>query len=446
MEQDRSAGAETLKPTTFQSFKKAVINSPGKMAGWIWNNVTEIANWISRQKDKIVNKVLPPKVVKLIELSKNSMFTCEGQYWKINLLSNPADEDLARQKVEANRLKYSKEYSSKYLKMFYYNDIKSLDDITSGLMQTYKKESCAFKLLLSFGYVTEKPDGDEYKIKLYQASKQYFYDKPRSIRKQEDMNRLISKINAGNIVYKLTQKFRDSNTRLIGVYSMAVKVVRLDYPIGAKVQLPEYINKSNYIIALENTDNNLCFWACIALAEGSRKDRYITKSKDLFNTFYKTKFKDDYQGFDFVNELDKYEAFNTKYAINIVSYYEDQSIEYIRKSEFNTSRTPIYLNLYLDHFSYIPNLEKLAKMYVCNRCSAKFENNFNLERHTDTCKLEQEDTFVKYPQIYEMKRNVVVQLCDWFNVDCDYKYDYLVIFDLEAMLQIYMDVGRRMKN
>ena len=55
MEQDRSAGAETLKPTTFQSFKKAVINSPGKMAGWIWNNVTEIANWISRQKDKIVS-------------------------------------------------------------------------------------------------------------------------------------------------------------------------------------------------------------------------------------------------------------------------------------------------------------------------------------------------------------------------------------------------------
>src|SRR5271166_5741326 len=74
-------------------------------------------------------------------------------------------------------------------------------------------------------------------------------------------------------------------------------------------------------------------------------------------------------------------------------------------------------------------------MYICNRCSAKFDNNYNLERHIDCCKLEQEDKFVKYPQIYEKKKNDIVELCDWFDVDCDFKYDYLVTFDLEAMLQ-----------
>ena len=435
-------GVEPLKPTTFRAIRNKIVKNAGKMADWLWKlvqnrgkNANDIADWILNQKDKIVNKILPPKVAELIELCKNSIYICVGLYWKLNLLSNPGDEGLVRQKIEADRLKYGKEYDSKYLKMYYYNDIKSLDDITSGLMQTYKKESNAFKLLFSFGYVTEKPDGDEYLIKLYQPSQQYFYDKPKSITNKKDMNRLITKINAGNIIYKLTQKFPDTKTRLIGVYSMAVKVIRLDYPIGSKVQLPEYIKISNNIIGLENTENNLCFWACIALAEGARKDRYITKSKELFNTFYKTKFKDDYEGFDLVNELDAYEAFNTKYAINILSYYEDQSIEYVRKSEFNADRTPIYLNLYLDHFSYIPNLEKLAKMYICNRCSAKFDNNYKLERHIETCKLEQEDTFVKYPQIYEMKRNVIVELCDWFDVNCDFKYDYLIAFDLEAMLQ-----------
>ena len=56
MENIKSIRVDRIKPTTFQSFKKAVISSPGKMAGWIWNNVTEIANWISRQKDKIVIK------------------------------------------------------------------------------------------------------------------------------------------------------------------------------------------------------------------------------------------------------------------------------------------------------------------------------------------------------------------------------------------------------
>ena len=68
-----------------------------------------------------------------------------------------------------------------------------------------------------------------------------------------------------------------------------------------------------------------------------------------------------------------------KYAINIISYYEDDSVQYVRRAEFNDepTRTPIYFNLYLDHFSYIPNLDKLAKMYICNRCSSKFDNNFN---------------------------------------------------------------------
>ena len=63
------------------------------------------------------------------------------------------------------------------------------------------------------------------------------------------------------------------------------------------------------------------------------------------------------------------------------------------------------------------------------------QKNVLLERHTDTCKLEQEDTFVKYPQIYEKKRNDIVELSDWFKVDCDFKFDHLITFDLESMLK-----------
>ena len=143
----------------------------------------------------------------------------------------------------------------------------------------------------------------------------------------------------------------------------------------------------------------------MALAEGARIDRHISKAKQLFNKFYTDKTVSNYEGFDFVNELEKYEIFNTKFAVNIVRYYEDESLEYVRRSEFNITRTPIYLNLYLDHFSYICSLEKLAKMYICNRCGAKFKNNFLLERHINTCKVEPEDTFVKYSKIYEKKRN-----------------------------------------
>ena len=67
-------------------------------------------------------------------------------------------------------------------------------------------------------------------------------------------------------------------------------------------------------------------------------------------------FTSNYPGFDFLNELDAYETFNTKYAINIINYNDDESIEYIRKSDLNTDRIPIYLILYMDHFCYAKGL------------------------------------------------------------------------------------------
>ena len=130
-----------------------------------------------------------------------------------------------------------------------------------------------------------------------------------------------------------------------------------------------------------------------------------------------------------------------KYAINVVNYVLDNKrkyIEYVRKSPENENRQPIYLNLYLDHFSYITNIEKLANLYLCNRCSKTFRDNYDLRRHMDMCTLTQKDSFVKYPQIYEKKRNDIVELCDWFELtesDLGFSYDYLVTFDFEYILQ-----------
>ena len=127
--------------------------------------------------------------------------------------------------------------------MYCYNHIASLDDVHNNLMKTYKEENNAFKLLFSFGYITEKQkdfaEGSlkeaDYEIKLYQASQQYFYDKPKAIKNKSDMTNLLSKVNGEKIMHKLIAKFPNTRhkTRLIGVHSMAVNIIRLDYPIGA---------------------------------------------------------------------------------------------------------------------------------------------------------------------------------------------------------------------
>src|SRR6478609_6227683 len=150
----------------------------------------------------------------------------------------------------------------------------------------------------------------------------------------EDLKRLKTRITEESIMNNVTNQFPDSQTQLLGVYAMAVKITRLDFPIGARISLPDYIKSSRNIIALEEVDNNMCFWACIALAKGCRKDRYVKKANELFTEFYKcrkTRTPAVYSGFDYINELDRYEQFDTAYAINIVSLYDDETITYIRK-------------------------------------------------------------------------------------------------------------------
>ena len=87
----------------------------------------------------------------------------------------------------------------------------------------------------------------------------------------------------------------------------------------------------------------MCFWACMALARQCRIVRYKKATNELFTKFYegkKTRKPKECPGFDYVNELTRYEECDKDHAINIVSYYDDESIQYARKSPFNASRKP----------------------------------------------------------------------------------------------------------
>jgi len=186
------------------------------------------------------------------------------------------------------REKYGDRSNSKKLKMYLYNNIQSLDDIKQCLTETYQKENNAFKLMVSFGYVTQKENSDSgiWEPQLFYASQNYYHNKPKSIKNGKDINDLLSEISRETIIHKLAQQFPDTKTRLVGIFSMGVKVTSLDFPIGSNISLPGYIRKSKYIVGLEDLKNNLCFWACIALATGARRDRYLKKAKELFVNFY----------------------------------------------------------------------------------------------------------------------------------------------------------------
>ena len=60
----------------------------------------------------------------------------EVYYWKINELTNKQDSDKVIAKINNEiRQRYGKEKNSKYLKSYFYNDIKSLKDIHNCLVE-----------------------------------------------------------------------------------------------------------------------------------------------------------------------------------------------------------------------------------------------------------------------------------------------------------------------
>ena len=162
---------------------------------------------------------------------------------------------------------------------------------------------------------------------------------------------------------------------------MAIKIVKMDLPIGCNnVQLPDYITNSNYMNSLNNISNNLCFFGCIALAEECRRDRYMNRARELFHNFYRgSKQEGNYEGIQCFyqegnkwvqddSEISKYELVDTRFAINIYNVFEDHSCHEIIRSPHNPEdpknpkpgeRKPIYLNLYLNHFSYITDPDQI---------------------------------------------------------------------------------------
>jgi len=181
----------------------------------------------------------------------------------------------------------------------------------------------------------------------------------------------LNKITDHSIKHKIDQLLPNTQSQLMGIYSLGVKIYDLGYKVGTCINLPDHIIKSRRIISLDKVENNWCFWACCALMHGACQDEYITKTKDIFIKYYGS-YNNNYKGFDNINESPKFED-TFDYGINIIKYKSDKSIKYLYKSKY-PDKLQKYINLYEYHFSYITDIDKLAKMYICSNCGSKFRD------------------------------------------------------------------------
>jgi len=140
---------------------------------------------------------------------------------------------------------------------------------------------------------------------------------------------------------------------------------------------------------------------------GARRDKYITKTKDIFIKYYGS-YNNNYKGFDYISELPKIED-TFEFGINIVQYKLDESIKYLYRSKY-PDKLQKYINLYEYHFSYITDIDTLAKIYICNTCASKFRDNdkVKLIQHNNTCKTGTVNTFEYEDKIWTKPRNIII--------------------------------------
>jgi len=72
----------------------------------------------------------------------------------------------------------------------------------------------------------------------------------------------------------------------------------------------------------------------------------------------------------------------------------------------------------------------LGKIFTCSKCGYKASYP---SRIMHTCIKKTVDYFEKYSTLWKKSRNTVVKLNDYYEFDVDFKYDYIVTYDLKAI-------------
>jgi hypothetical protein len=340
----------------------------------------------------------------------------------------------------------------RYIHEYYFNNLKNYNQIYDNLRWLKGQLTRAYRMDIIFGSIWED-NRDQNNITYFdrfltQSENDFFrFRRPNGqemgniiIRNNENLQTTINQLDPNAIRNNVTFRRENTQFRIICIYTMLVRITLLDAPIGSKTILPDYLKNIRAINGLENIEDNLCFFACYVIHSGAATNRCINKAKQIYEQFYGESYTSDYPGFDYVNELEEFEdQFNI--SVIILSINEDLSADTIRTKD-ESKTTKMYLNLYLNHFSYIRDVTKALKSYRCSICIKQFRDNFNLARHLETCGVKQENKFPRLDQtLYRKPENIIYELCEnyeYFNQELThlkkdlYKYDYLIGWDIEC--------------
>ena len=207
----------------------------------------------------------------------------------------------------------------------------------------------------------------------------------------------------------------------------------------------------------------MCFFRCLALHKGHHRMALETAAKSLFRQYTKECIS-DFKGVSFskLNDLEQL------FEVNVVVYelaevkiedeynseneneseIEDDSSEtqsnspesssvevagrIVRRS-LNRYKKTMYLNLYENHFSYITDIDKYAKSYLCQKCQKLWKTSKQLNRHMGSC--QGKGTCYRYPGGFYVTPKTIFEKLEEEGILVPEKeryYPYRAVFDFES--------------
>ena len=364
-----------------------------------------------------------------------------------------------------------------------------LEYLSQLVHDMFGKQKTAFKVNAGFGFILRNNETGELRYH-YASSNTRILNAPFLIQNKLDLMSFIDQFLLQDPLEYARLQRPNSKWVVDLVTNMTLFVYKIpNHPIGGReVELPKYIRENRTIITLTSDPNNkgkpyndnLCFFRCLALHQGYAYNRLEKKTKELYQQYAPN---NDFKKFEGVKMSDLY-GLEESFKTNIVVYelvegdisladtddadmgnddkdgdcdvnadtkhthqldsgttHQNPSSGDNRPTIFarllrrslNRYESTMYLNLYGRHFSFISNIEKYTKSYICDKCRKLWKTGKQLNRHMSSCK--GDGTQYRYPGGFYVTPQTIFDKFEEEGIVIPEElryYPYRAVFDFEA--------------
>jgi len=206
------------------------------------------------------------------------------------------------------------------------------------------------------------------------------------------------------------------NTRWVFVKfaNIEVKAVFGGQPLLGEGPLPDWLRNlsrgGHQLLAIDTFEDNMCLRRCIAVHNGARPDRCTQAARELAESYFQLKKAPTNVPKISLDELEKVEnhlnrgqKFADWLGVRVHKPERQQIGEilwHLRKNPPERLKKIITIGMYEGHAFLIKDIQKLARLYACCSCQARFTKACNLRRHKKTCSNGQTKTICPNEKVY----------------------------------------------